>query len=214
MNNPKGVLAIISGFSGAGKGTVVKELLSSYADEYALSVSATTRSPREGEEHGVHYFFITKEVFEQGIAEGGFLEHAQYVDNYYGTPLAFVEEQSEKGVSVILEIEIQGALSVKERYPEVVTIFVTPPTAEELERRLRGRGTDAPDVIEGRLARAGEEAKYMDCYDYVVVNETDQVKACAEAIHNIIRSEKLKSANQADLIERCQQELAVYQKGE
>lgn len=214
MNNPKGVLAIISGFSGAGKGTVVKELLSAYADEYALSVSATTRAPRQGEVDGVHYFFITKEAFEQRIAEGGFLEHAQYVDNYYGTPLAFVEEQSAKGVSVILEIEIQGALSVKERYPDAVTIFVTPPTAEELERRLRGRGTDAPDVIEGRLSRAGEEAKFMDRYDYVVINETDQVEACANTIHNIIRSAKLKSANQMDLIERCQQELAVYQKGE
>ena len=153
MSDQRGILAIISGFSGAGKGTVVKELLSTYAQEYCLSISATTRGPREGEIDGQHYFFLEKADFEQRIREERFLEYARYVDNYYGTPKDFVFDKLSQGISVVLEIEMQGALKVKERYPETVLIFVTPPTAEELEARLRGRGTETEDVPGGESGR-------------------------------------------------------------
>ena len=175
MNNQRGILAIISGFSGAGKGTVVEEILKTYDKEYCLSISATTRQPRNGEKHGQHYFFLKKEEFEQRIAEDLFLEHARYIEDYYGTPKDFVLDRLEQGISVILEIEMQGALKVKERCPEALLIFVTPPTAEELERRLRGRGTETDEKIASRLARAAEEVSYMDKYDYIVVNETNKV---------------------------------------
>ena len=128
MNNQRGILAIISGFSGAGKGTVVEEILKTYDKEYCLSISATTRQPRNGEKHGQHYFFLKKEEFEQRIAEDLFLEHARYIEDYYGTPKDFVFDRLEQGISVILEIEMQGALKVKERCPEALLIFVTPPT--------------------------------------------------------------------------------------
>ena len=136
----KGTLTVLSGFSGAGKGTLVKRLLEKY-DSYVLSISATTRAPREGEQDGREYFFRTKEEFEQMIADGALLEHACYVGNYYGTPRAWVEEQMESGKDVILEIEIQGAHNIKKQYPEALLLFVAPPSAEELVRRLVGRGT-------------------------------------------------------------------------
>ena len=147
---------VISGFSGAGKGTLVKKLLSEY-DNYALSISMTTRQPREGEEDGREYFFRTREQFEENIAKNGFIEYAQYCGNYYGTPKAYVEEQMQAGKDVILEIEIQGALKVKEKFPDTLLLFVTPPSAEELKSRLVGRGTETMDVIEFRMNRAKEE---------------------------------------------------------
>ena len=153
----KGVLTIVSGFSGAGKGTVMKGLLANY-DNYALSISATTRRPREGEQDGREYFFKTREEFEQMIAEGAFIEYAQYVENYYGTPKAYVEEQLANGKDVLLEIEIQGALQVKKLRPDALLIFITPPSAEILEQRLTGRGTETPEVIAMRMNRAVEEA--------------------------------------------------------
>ena len=155
----KGILTVVSGFSGSGKGTIMKELLRKYNEQYALSISATTRSPRPGETDGVEYFFKTREEFEEMIAADALIEHAQYVGNYYGTPRSYVEEQLEAGRDVILEIEIQGALKVKERFPDTLLLFVTPPSADELKSRLVGRGTEAMDVIESRLARALEEAK-------------------------------------------------------
>ena len=158
----KGVLTIVSGFSGAGKGTVMKGLLANY-DNYALSISATTRRPREGEQDGREYFFKTREEFEQMIAEGAFIEYAQYVENYYGTPKAYVEEQLANGKDVLLEIEIQGALQVKKLRPDALLIFITPPSAEILEQRLTGRGTETPEVIAMRMNRAVEEAAYMAC---------------------------------------------------
>ena len=161
----KGVLTIVSGFSGAGKGTVMKGLLANY-DNYALSISATTRRPREGEQDGREYFFKTREEFEQMIAEGAFIEYAQYVENYYGTPKAYVEEQLANGKDVLLEIEIQGALQVKKLRPDALLIFITPPSAEILEQRLTGRGTETPEVIAMRMNRAVEEAAYMDAYDW------------------------------------------------
>ena len=158
----RGVLVVVSGFSGAGKGTVMKRLLEKY-DNYALSISVTTRKPRPGEEDGREYFFRTKEEFEKFIEEDALIEYAQYVDNYYGTPRFYVEEQLAAGKDVILEIEIQGAMKVKEKNPEAVLVFVTPPTVEELKRRLTDRGTETPEVIAERLARASEGTITIIC---------------------------------------------------
>ena len=193
----QGILTVISGFSGAGKGTVVKQLLETYPDEYCLSISATTRKPRENEEHGVHYFFISKEEFEQMIEQNELLEHAQYVQNYYGNA----------GVNVVLEIEMQGALKVKKRFPESLLVFITPPTAQELEDRLRGRGTETEEVIQKRLARAREEAVYMNSYDYVVLNETGKVAECAEKIHAIITDQQQRVENCGEFIQQMSDDL-------
>ena len=186
----KGILIVVSGFSGAGKGTIMKELLKQY-DNYALSISATTRKPRPGEEEGREYFFKTVKEFEKMIAKDELIEYARYVDNYYGTPRAYVEEQLETGKDVILEIEIQGALKVKEKFPETLLLFVTPPTAKELKHRLVGRGTETMDVIESRMNRACEEAEGMDYYDYLVVN--DDLNMCVEEMHMIIQGEHRRS---------------------
>ena len=167
----KGVLTVVSGFSGAGKGTVMKRLIQKY-DDYALSISVTTRKPREGERDGIEYFFKTKEEVETMIKNDEFLEYARYVDNYYGTPRFYVEEMLAKGKNVILEIEIQGAMQIKAKNPEAVLVFVTPPSFEELRNRLVGRGTETADVIESRLRRASEEAEGMSSYDYILVNDT------------------------------------------
>ena len=161
----KGILIVVSGFSGSGKGTIMKELLKQY-DNYALSISATTRNPRPGEEDGREYFFKTVEDFEKMIAKEELIEYARYVDNYYGTPRAYVEEQLEAGKDVILEIEIQGALKVKEKFPDTLLLFVTPPSAEELKSRLVGRGTETMDVIEFRMKRAKEEALEITLKQY------------------------------------------------
>ena len=142
----KGILVVVSGFSGAGKGTVMKRLMEKY-DDYALSVSATTRKPRPGEEDGREYFFRTRDEFEKLIEEDALLEYARYVENYYGTPRSYVEEQLQAGRNVILEIEIQGAMKIKEKIPEALLVFVTPPTVEELARRLTGSGTETAHVI-------------------------------------------------------------------
>ena len=157
----KGLLLVISGFSGAGKGTVMKRLLELH-DEYSLSISATTRKPREGEADGREYFFKTVEEFEKMIAEDALIEHAQYVGNYYGTPKAYVEEQLDKGNNVILEIEIQGAMNIKRMFPDAVLMFITPPSAAELEKSLRGRGTEDEATIKARLSRAAEEAEGVE----------------------------------------------------
>ena len=176
----RGILLVVSGFSGAGKGTLMKELLHRY-ENYALSVSATTRKPREGEEEGREYFFKTREEFEQMIADGELIEYACYVGNYYGTPKAYVEQKLEEGRDVILEIEIQGARKVKECFPDTVLLFVSPPSAEELRRRLTKRGTESAEVIESRLSRAVEEADGIEDYDYFVIN--DDLDACVEHVH-------------------------------
>ena len=157
----KGILIVVSGFSGVGKGTLMKRLLEDY-DDYALSVSATTRSPRPGEEDGREYFFKSVEEFEKMIAQDELIEYAKYVNNYYGTPKEYVMQQLEEGKDVILEIEIQGALKVKEKYPDTLLLFVTPPGARELKERLVGRGTETMEVIESRMKRAVEESEGMD----------------------------------------------------
>ena len=206
----KGVLTVVSGFSGAGKGTVMKELVGKY--DYKLSISATTRLPREGEEHGREYFFLTRDAFESMIEEGKFIEHAEYVGNYYGTPKQYVEEQLENGHNVLLEIEIQGALSVKKTFPDAVLLFIVPPSAEILKNRLINRGTEDADTVNKRMNRAVEEAEYMSQYDYIVVN--DNLSDCVENVHNIIVSEQNKVKYNEDFIEAMTKELVALQKGE
>lgn len=207
----KGLLLVISGFSGAGKGTVVKRLLELHND-YALSISATTRSPREGEQNGREYFFKSTEEFESMIDNSELIEYAKYVSNYYGTPKAYVEEQLEAGKNVILEIEIQGALNIKKMYPDAVLLFIMPPSAEELERRLVGRGTEDEATIKARLQRASDEAKGVENYNYIVIN--DKVDDCVEAINSIVNSEKRKAVNNMSLINNIKEELKAYEKGE
>lgn len=203
--NKKGILAVVSGFSGAGKGTLMKELLNQHQDQYALSISATTRKPREGEEHGREYFFLTVKEFQNMIAEDALIEHACYVGNYYGTPRSYVEEQMAAGRDVILEIEIQGALEVKKKFPDTLLLFVTPPSAEVLEERLRGRGTETEEVIRERLKRASQEAMYMDQYDYILVN--DNLETCVEQMHQLIQSQHEKVSENLDFIEEMKTEL-------
>lgn len=202
--NKEGILIVVSGFSGAGKGTIMKALLERY-DNYALSISATTRNPRPGEEEGKAYFFKTTEEFEKMIAKDDLIEYAMYVGNYYGTPKAYVEEQLRAGKDVILEIEIQGALKVKEKFPNTLLLFVTPPSAEELRKRLEGRGTETQEVIDGRMKRAIEEAEYMDQYDYLVVN--DELDVCVEEMHHLIRGEHERCFRNQTFIEHMKREL-------
>ena len=199
----KGVLTVISGFSGAGKGTVVKQLLDKY--DYGLSISATTRSPREGEQDGREYFFKTKEEFEQMIAEHQLIEYARYVGNYYGTPKEYVVQQLEQGKDVILEIEIQGALKVKEKYPDTLLMFVTPPSAQVLKDRLVGRGTETAEVIDSRMKRAVEESQGVEKYDYLVIN--DDLERCAKEMHSIIQGEHDRVSRNADFIDDIRKEL-------
>ncbi|WP_072521214.1 MULTISPECIES: guanylate kinase [unclassified Blautia] len=207
----KGVLTVVSGFSGAGKGTVMKRLIQKY-DDYALSISVTTRNPREGERDGIEYFFKTKEEVEAMIENDEFLEYARYVDNYYGTPRFYVEEMLAKGKNVILEIEIQGAMQIKAKNQEAVLVFVTPPSFEELRNRLVGRGTETADVIESRLKRASEEAEGMPSYDYILVN--DQVEDCVDRLHQIILSERAKAQRNEEFINTIQQEARIFMKGD
>ena len=207
----KGILIVVSGFSGAGKGTLMKALLNKY-DNYALSISATTRNPREGEVNGREYFFKTTEEFEKMIAQDELIEYAKYVNNYYGTPRAYVEEQLASGKDVILEIEIQGALKVKEKFPNTLLLFVTPPTAAILRDRLVGRGTETMDVIESRMRRAAEEAEGMEAYDYLIIN--DDLDTCVREMHNIISGEHNRSFRNTEFMCQIKEELKGNLKGE
>lgn len=201
----KGLLIAVSGFSGAGKGTLMKKLMDECPDDFALSISATTRQPREGEKEGVEYFFKTKEEFEEMIDAGELIEHAVYVGNYYGTPKKFVDEQRQGGKDVLLEIEVQGVLQVKEKFPDTVTVFVTPPTISELRKRLTGRGTEDAETIEKRIERAAEEVRYAYAYDYLLIND-DIDKAIAD-LRDIVSAEHQKEENRTDVIKRLQDEL-------
>lgn len=183
----RGLLVVLSGPSGTGKGTVIRKLLEDNP-QVRLSISATTRNPREGEQHGEHYFFLTREEFESLIAKDAVLEYAEYCGRYYGTPKDPVEEWRNEGNDVLLEIEVQGGEQVKKKCPDGVTIFLLPPSVEELENRLRGRGTENEETIQKRLTTAKEELKQADCYDYNVVN-TDVAEAAAE-IMEILRKER------------------------
>jgi len=209
--NKKGILLIVSGFAGSGKGTLMKELTSRY-DNYALSVSATTRNPRPGEVDGREYFFKTKVEFEQMIENDELLEHASYVGNYYGTPRAFVESQLESGKDVILEIEVQGGLQVKEKMPEALLLFVMPPTVQEIYNRLKKRGTETEDVIMKRMARGKEEAVALLKYDYLVVN--DDLDESVQRLHYTIQSAKYSISRNKDFISDIQQQFNDFLKGE
>lgn len=200
----KGILVVVSGFSGSGKGTLMKALVEKY-HQYALSISATTRQPRPREENGREYFFVTREAFLKMAEENALIEYAQYVENYYGTPREYVEKQLASGRDVILEIEIQGALRIKEQYPDALLLFVTPPSAEELKRRLTNRGTESAEVIEARLKRAAEEAEGVEAYDYIVVN--DDLEACTERLHQLIEAQHSRTSLQKEFLNRIRAEL-------
>ena len=203
----KGILIVVSGFSGAGKGTLMKQLVHSY-DNYALSISMTTRNPRPGEVDGREYFFVSREKFEETIEEDGLVEYASYCDNYYGTPREYVEKQLEKGKDVILEIEIQGALKVKKKFPTALLLFVMPPSAGELKKRLVGRGTESIEVIDKRLRRATEEAEGIEEYDYIVIN--DQLNECVLRMHSLIQAAHDTPLRNEEFIENMRKELEAF----
>lgn len=211
-----GKLLVVSGFSGAGKGTVMKKLMESY-DNYALSISATTRSPRDGEVDGREYFFKSEDEFKRMIDDDELLEYAKYVGNYYGTPKNYVLSCLEAGKNVILEIESVGALNVKKIFPQAVLMFIVPPSAGELEKRLRGRGTEDEKTIMARLAKASKESLGVEKYDYIVVNDT--VDACVSSVNSIaLGDEKVcreqKASNNMELINEIREQLKVYSGGE
>ncbi len=193
----KGILVVISGFSGAGKGTLMRALLEKY-DNYSLSISATTRQPRAGEVDGREYFFVSQEHFKSMVESDALIEYAQYVNHYYGTPRDYVEKQLSQGRDVILEIEIQGALKVKKKFPDALLLFVMPPSAEELKRRLVNRGTESLEVIQARLKRAAEEAVGIEAYDYIIIN--DVIDTCAEELHQLIQAQHNKTSNRLEFI--------------
>lgn len=207
----RGILIVVSGFAGSGKGTLMKEIMEQY-DNYALSISATTRQPRGAEVDGREYFFKSTEEFEKMIAQGELIEYANYVGNYYGTPKAYVEEQLASGKDVILEIEIQGALKVKAQFPETLLLFVTPPNVTILKERLVGRGTESMEVVEQRMKRASEEAEGILSYDYILVN--DDLQTCVEQMHHIIQSEHYKTSRNEAFISQIENELKGNLKGE
>ncbi len=200
----RGSLIVLSGFAGVGKGTVLKSLFETH-EGYAYSVSATTREPRPGEVDGVHYFFISKERFEQMIAGDELLEHACYVGNYYGTPKAYVDRKLEEGFDVILEIEIQGALNIKKKVPEAILIYMLPPSAKTLKERLTGRGTETEEVILKRMKRAAEEAAGVEQYDYIIVNE--DADECAQELNCLIRAQRLRASSNMSFIRKIQRDL-------
>ena len=184
----RGMLIVLSGPSGIGKGTVRKEIFSQEGNKFDYSISMTTREKRPGEVDGKDYYFVTKEEFENEIANGGMLEYAQYVDNYYGTPLKYVNEMLDSGKDVFLEIEVKGAMQVRKKCPDGLFIFLTPPDLMELRQRLINRGTDDIAKINKRMKTAVEEIEMMQNYDYAVVN--DEVPRAAEKIKTIIRAER------------------------
>ena len=203
----RGVLIVISGFAGAGKGSIVKKLVSQY-ENYALSISMTTRSPRPGEVDGREYFFVTKEEFEQAIKDDKLVEHANYVGNYYGTPREYVERQLDLGKDVILEIETNGALQIKKKFPDAVLVFVTPPSATVLHERLIGRGTETPEIVAKRMAKASEESTLMCQYDFILVN--DDLDACTKEMHNIVRATHHTPGCDKEFLEKIKEELKAY----
>jgi len=189
------MLVIISGPSGSGKGTVVKELVQK--EDFALSISATTRTPRTGEIDGTHYYFYDKETFENMKKQNELLEWAEFCDNYYGTPRKYVEQQMLEGKNVILEIEVQGALQIKKLYSDCILVFLIPPDIKELEKRLTQRGTEDKQTINRRMNRAIEEMEFVPQYDYIVINDT--VEAAAEAICAIVKAESMKSSRNINI---------------
>ena len=207
----KGIIIVVSGFSGAGKGTLMKKLTEVY-DTYALSVSMTTRAPRPGEQDGRDYFYVSREEFERRIGQDGFVEHAEYCGNYYGTPRDYVERQLEAGRDVILEIEIQGALEIKKKFPTALLLFVMPPSASELRRRLIGRGTETEEVIDRRLHRAVEEAQGIEEYEYIMIN--DDLDTCVREMHSLIQGAHNTPFRNKEFIGEIRSQLEELTKGE
>ncbi len=201
----RGLLIVLSGPSGVGKGTVCRALREEEDNNLKYSVSATTRKPREGEVEGIHYFFKSREEFERMIEQKELLEHAEFVGNYYGTPVEWVRETLENGQDVILEIEVQGAFQVKELLPEAVFLFLAPPSLQELRNRLIGRGTESEEVIKQRLLVAREEIELMDAYDYVVTN--DEVDKAIDRIKAIVTAEHCKRERVASLYKKAMMEV-------
>ena len=193
----KGRLIVFSAPSGCGKGTMLEEILKDKS--FAISVSATTRAPREGEKDGVNYHFLTREDFEQRIADGKFIEHAEYCQNLYGTLVSEVDGRLEQGLNVILEIEPQGAMKIREKRPDAVFIFVVPPSIGELRRRLKKRGTETDEVIEERVSKAAWEISQAEKYDYVIVN--DALEDAISDFFAVIRGEQLRVDYSGDIIE-------------
>ena len=202
--NDSGLLIVVSGPSGAGKGTICSALREHFPNIH-YSISMTTRDPRPGEVDGVNYYFADNARFEQLLAEDAFLEHAKVYDHYYGTPRDYVEKKMAEGKDVILEIEIQGALKVKKRFPDALLIFVTPPSAGELRRRLVGRGTETIEVINARLRRAAEEASGMEAYDYLLIN--DDLDRCVEEMHQLIQLQHRKTSYHLDFLSKMREDL-------
>ena len=199
----RGNLIVLSGFAGVGKGTVLRSLFET-REGYAYSVSATTRSPRPGEVDGVHYFFVTKERFEEMIEKDELLEHASYVGNYYGTPRDYVEKKLDEGFDVIREIEVQGALNIKKKVPDAILIYMLPPAAKVLYERLRHRGTETDEVIAKRMKRAAEEAQSVSKYDYIIVNR--DADECAAQLDTLIRAQRQSVRSNLPFIEKLQEE--------
>lgn len=206
--NEKGIIVVLSGFSGAGKGTIMKNLLKKHGDSYSLSISATTRNIRQGEEDGREYFFKSKEEFEALIEDDAFMEYACFNGNYYGTLKDYVNKITEEGKDILLEIEVQGALQIKEKYPNALLLFVTPPGADELKNRLVGRGTENEETVKKRLAISVKEAEYLKQYDYVIIND-DITEAC-DRVHNIIQTEHLSIKRNSSLIDTITNDLSKY----
>ena len=200
-----GLLIVMSGFSGAGKGTVMKKLLSEY-DNYVFSVSMTTRKPREGEVDGREYFFVDRKTFEENIAKDGFVEYAEYCGNYYGTPKAYIIEQLKQGKNVLLDIEVQGAMQIKEKYPDVLMVFITPPSIEVLISRLRARGTESEEVIRKRVERAKVESTFMDKYEYLVIN--DDLDKAVKELDGMARTARYTISRRADFMAQIKEELS------
>ena len=210
MISDKGLVIVLSGFSGAGKGTIMKHLLEAHPNDYNLSISATTRGMREGEMDGREYFFKTREEFDSMIANNELLEYATFNGNSYGTLRAYVEKLISEKKDVILEIEIQGALQVKKMYPDALLLFTMPPSAEELKNRLVGRGTETDDVIAQRLAISNTEAEIMDSYDYLIIN--DSLEKAVDQVHNIIQAEHFRVCRNTLIINEMKEQLKVFER--
>ncbi|MBE5909685.1 guanylate kinase [Pseudobutyrivibrio sp.] len=206
----KGLVVVLSGFSGAGKGTIMKHLLEAHPTDYNLSISATTRAMRAGEKEGREYFFKTKEEFEEMIKNDELLEYATFNGNSYGTPRAYVEQLIDRRKDVILEIDTHGALQVKKMYPDALLLFTMPPSAAELKNRLVGRGTETPEVIAQRLAISNKEADIMDNYDYLIIN--DSLEKAVDQVHNIIQAEHFKVSRNTMTISEMKEQLKIFER--
>ena len=210
MMHDKGLVIVLSGFSGAGNGTIMKHLLEAHPNDYNLSISATTRDMRAGEKDGREYFFKTREEFDSMIENHELLEYATFNGNSYGTPKAYVEKLIEEKKDVILEIEIQCALQVKEMYPDALLLFTMPPSAKELENRLVGRGTETSEVIAQRLAISCKESQYMNKYDYLIIN--DSLERAVDQVHNIIQAEHFKVSRNTTAINEMKEQLKMFER--